>query len=169
MPWYRIYAMHGPGHQSDSEFFRWYDAPLTAGDKSDVFSDVFDHYDDAIGDVELVAKLPQHIHDEKVSAAEASIQYGYKILGVLAKTETKPVIAVRYEIIAATKQGEKPTTGHQARLLAEPTVIGHLKPTRDQAVNSLLNVIRAANQRVVKAKKGATRYSKRSDYAVICR
>jgi hypothetical protein len=177
MPWYRIFADHGPGHQSSTEFYRFYSAPLdTKQKRRDVWEEVFDdgRYDYPIGDVELCEKLPQHIYDEKVSGFHSSIEYATKMLDVMRKTETKPVIAVRLETFWAVSKACNPrtagmVTGFQARLLAEPTVVGPMKPKRDEAVNALLSIFRRENRKVRQAKKGATRYSRRSDYAVISR
>jgi hypothetical protein len=179
MPWYRIYASHGPGHQSSTEFYRYYSAVLdTKQKRKDAWDEAFDdgRYDWPIGDVELCERLPQHIHDEKVTGFESSIRHAYNMLEVLRKTDTKPVIAVRLEVKppikqgdTSFKQGDTSFSGFQARLLAEPTVLGPMKRTRDEAVDALLSVFRRENRKVMKAKKGATRYSRRKDYTVISR
>lgn len=170
MPWYRIFASHGPGHQSSTEFYRWYEQSLdTEEKKKAAWEAEFDngHYFDwPIGDVELCGGLPQNIFEEKVEGFKSKIQYANRMLEVLRTTKVKPVIAVRFEI---KPNGGKPITGHQARLLAEPTVVGPMKPSRDEAVDALLSMFRRENRKIVKAKKGATRHSRRQDYAVIVR
>jgi hypothetical protein len=166
MPWYRIFANHGPGHQSSTEFYCWYEKPLDTKEKrKEAWETAFDdvRYDWPIGDVELVDKLPQHIHDEKIASFQLDIAHAYKMLGVLKDTLTKPVICVRFEVVPG---GEN---GYQARLMDKPDVVGPIKPKRDEAVDALLAVFRRENRKVFKAKKGATRYSRRSDYAVIAR
>jgi hypothetical protein len=179
MPWYRIYADHGPGHQSSTEFYRWYSNPLdTKQKRKDAWEEWFDgscgQYDYPIGDVELVDRLPQHVYDEKVKAAHDAVSHAHSMMDILRKTQTKPVIAVRLETFWAVSKATNPrtagmVTGFQARLLAEPTVVGPLKKKRDEAVDALLSMFRRENRKIMKAKKGATRYSRKSDYAVISR
>lgn len=153
MPWYRIFASFGPGHQSSSEHYRFFEKPLDRAGKKDAWEELFDdgRHDWPIGDVELVDSLPQHIHEGKVESAHASIRSANKMLEILTKTKIKPVIAVRYEV-TLRKPGEKPDTGYQARIL-DGHVLGPMKPTRDKAVNALLRKLKA----------------KKADYAVISR
>ena len=166
MPWYRIFASYGPGHQSSDEHFRWYEKTLDTPAAQEAWREIFEdgHYDWPVGGAELLAKLPQHIHDEKVNDFESSIDHAYKMLRVLRDTPTLPVICVRLEF---TKTNKK--TGYQARLMAEPNVLGPIKNTRDEAVDALLEKFRREGRKVRREKKGAIRYSRRRDYAVIIR
>jgi hypothetical protein len=168
MPWYRIYASHGPGHQSSSEYYRYFAKSLDKAGKKDAWDEIFDdgRHDWPIGDVELCERLPQNVYDEKIAGFQSSIEYANRMLEVMRKTDTKPVIAVRLEF-KPTPTGQQ--TGFQARLLAEPAVLGPIKRTRGEAVNALLAVFRRENRKVRQAKKGATRYSRLRDYAVISR
>jgi len=168
MPWYRIFANHGPGHQSSTEFYCWYEKALdTKESRKDAWEESFERYDDAIGDVELVDRLPHHIREQKIEHCRAIIDHTRKMLSVLGNTLTKPVICVRFEII--THPSNPPVTGYQARLMEEPNVRGPLKPKKDAAVDALLQMFRRENAKIRKVRKGATRYSRRSDYAVIVR
>lgn len=176
MPWYRAFASHGPGHQSSTEFYRFYfDALDTKQKRKDAWDDAFDNgsYDCPCGDVELCEKLPQNVYDEKLAGFRSSIDYAHRMLEVMRNTPTKPVIAVRLETKVAVSKPGNPTrawvTGYQARLFAEPSVSGPLKPKREEAVNALLSMFRRENRKVLQAKKGATRHSRRRDYAVITR
>jgi hypothetical protein len=171
MPWYRIFANHGPGHQSTTEYYHWHDKPLvTKEDRKEAWESVFDdpRYDWPIGDVELCERLPQHILDEKIVGFESSIDRAYKMLTVLRETPTKPVICVRYEINSDAPDSAI-TSGYQARLMNEPSVIGPKRQKKDEAVDALLQMFRRENRKVRKAKSGGIRYSRRSDYAVITR
>lgn len=174
MPWYRIFANHGPGHQSSSEFYSFFEEPLTTKEsRESAWQDAFDRYDDAIGDVELVDKLPHHIREQKIEHCRAIIDHTRKMLSVLGNTLTKPVIAVKLvtEVVGidTVKGVNRFTTGFRARLLSEPKVEGPLRDKRDAAVDALLQMFRRENAKIRKTRKGATRYSRRSDYAVITR
>jgi len=162
MPWYRIYANHGPGHQSSSEHYRFFEKPLDKAGKKEAWHEIYDdgRHDWPIGDVELVDALPQHIHDSKVASTQASIQSANKMLKILSETKTKPVIAVRYEV-TLREPGKKPETGYQARTL-NGSIIGAMKSTRDGAVRSLVAKLHVTEG-------GKTRKARKSDYAVIVR
>jgi hypothetical protein len=171
MPWYRIFASHGPGHQSSDEFYRWYETPLdTKEDKKNAWDVAFESYDNATGDIELCDRLPHHIREEKIEDCRATIEHARRMLTVLGGTLTKPVICVRLEIVPR-KPSEKMDTGrdmgYQARLMAEPNVLGPIKPKKDEAVDALLSVFRRENRKIRRSRRGATRYSRRQDYAVI--
>jgi hypothetical protein len=170
MPWYRIYANHGPGHQSSTEFYRWYEKPLDTKDKrKEAWEEEFAYnYDWPIGDVELCDKLPQHIHDNKIKGFQSDIEHAHRMLDVLRGTPTKPVICVRF-VVKPGLPGKKPTMGFQACLMSEPDVLGPMRPGKDEAVDALLSTFRRENRRVRQEKKGATRHSRRKDYAVIVR
>jgi hypothetical protein len=176
MPWYRIFANHGPGHQSSTEFYRWYEEALaTKQQREDAWEEAFGdgRYDWPIGDVELCDRLPHHIREQKIEGCRNTIEHARKMLNVLGNTLTKPVIAVKLvtEVVGidTVKGGNRVKTGFRARLLSEPTVEGPMRDKRDTAVDALLQRFRRENAKIRKARKGATRYSRRSDYAVIVR
>jgi hypothetical protein len=174
MPWYRIFANHGPGHQSSTEFYRWNDEPLTTKQqREDAWQEAFERYDDAIGDVELCDRLPHHIREQKIEGCRNTIEHARKMLNILGNTLTKPVIAVKLVTepagIDTVKGVNRFNTGFRARLLSEPSVEGPMRDKRDDAVDALLQRFRRENRKIRGARKGATRYSRRSDYAVIVR
>lgn len=165
MPWYRIYANHGPGHQSSTEFYRWFEKPLaTKESRKDAWEGIFDdgRYDWPIGDVERVDRLPQHIYDEKVSGYWNSINHAKRMLTVLTNTKTMPVNAVRFEVVAPKKPGEKPVTGYRARCMPPTPIEGNLRPTRNGAILSLLSKLHVT-------KDGKSRRARKSDYVWITR
>ena len=160
MPWYRIFANHGPGHQSSSEHYRFFAEPLrTKEQKKEAWEEIFASYDYdwPIGDVELVEKLPQHIHDQQVESFKRAVEHGHRMLDILANTKTKPVIAVRMETevigINTVNGGNRVKTAYQARLLADEKVKGKLKPTREKAAAALIRQLKG----------------RKADYAVIIR
>jgi hypothetical protein len=145
MPWYLIYANHGPGHQSRRESYLYFENPLKTRDqKKEIWECEMGTLYDPIGDVKEVAGLPAHMLKGRIAASKEAIAYHTRMLGILASTKTIPVIAVRYEF--------KPIDAFQARLLDNEEVRAEGK-TRDKAVNALLRKIKA----------------KRKDYAVITR
>lgn len=145
MPWYLIYANHGPGHQSRSESYRYFEKPLkTRDEKRAVWEDEMGTLYNPIGKVLLVDGLPAHVLDSKMIGAQQSIEYYKKMLTVLASTRPIPVIAVRYECGTIN--------AFQARLLNNEAVTAVGK-TRDKAVQALLRRLKA----------------KRKDYAVTSR
>ena len=169
MPWYRIFANHGPGHQSSTEVYHFFEKPLNTKERrDDAWEEVFGYgeYDDPSGGVELCDKLPQHIHDSKIKSLQSEIEHAHKMLDVLKSTPTKPVICVRLEAKAGKVAG-KPDVGFRARLMNEPKVLGPTKPKRDEAVDALLSMFRKENRKVLREKKGMTRFTRRKDYAVI--
>lgn len=91
MPWYRFYAMHGPGHQSDTERYEFYEKPLTDEQRESYWHDFFNDFNNPKGGVEKVETIPARVHSDKVDECKRSIRYAEKLLKVLEKTkgETK--------------------------------------------------------------------------------
>ena len=69
MPWYRIYASHGPGHQSNYEDYSYFERPLTTDAKRRVWEGHAQSLDCATGGVELARGLPAHILENKIVGA----------------------------------------------------------------------------------------------------
>ena len=131
MPWYRIYANHGPGHQSSSEVYRWVEKPLSNEQRGEVWDNEMGTLDDPIGKVVEVKSIPEHIFEHKVSAAENAIRFNQRLLEVLKDTPTQPVIAVHFEAKGV----------HVARLLMKPEVSAQ-GATRDKAVAALMTILK---------------------------
>jgi hypothetical protein len=90
MPWYKIFARHGPGHQSNSTFYEWRDRLLDRSGRKALWQDYFANYeyDYPIGQVRLIAKLPEDIHRSKIIGCKANINHSRKLLSVLKRTPT---------------------------------------------------------------------------------
>lgn len=166
MPWYRIFASHGPGHQSSSEHYRWFDKELDEQGRKDAWDEIFanERYDWPIGNVDKVKGLPAHILDGKLSNCRSEIEHAKKMIDVLQNTAIIPVIAVRLEF---DHSSGKPESYYVARFYA-PVAEGTGKgKTRELAAKDLVRQRNAAiRQR--SAAKNAPRLSVKN-YAVIVR
>jgi len=85
MPWYRIHAMCGPGHQSNFETYYHSAKPLTKDEKADLWEDTMRSNDvhNAAGEVDVVRKLPKKVREEKVRKYEFQLQHAKKMLEIL--------------------------------------------------------------------------------------
>jgi|SRR5271157_1412757 len=131
MPWYHIYASHGPGHQSYTDKYRYFEKPLSKEEKKNVFENDMGGYYDPIGKVIEIKALPEHIHELKVIGAMNTITHNQKLLKVLETTPQLPVIAVRFESKGVFR----------ARLLMKEEVSA-TGPTRDKAVKALFKILK---------------------------
>lgn len=57
MPWYKFHADHGPGHQSHTEFYRFYIEPLDNESRKYVWDELFGDRDWPIGGTRLVKNV----------------------------------------------------------------------------------------------------------------
>jgi len=149
MPWYRIFANHGPGHQSSDEKFRYFDHVLTAKQRKEEWEEIFAYnYNYPIGDVELLKGLPEHILTNKIQASKDGIDANKRMLLILAETQSIPVIAYKLDFDAMRVQGMNPTI-YTARRLSDPSVTAR-GATKDKAVASLLRALRKSGKKVSK-------------------
>jgi hypothetical protein len=88
MPWYKIEANHGPGHQSHGVYYEWMEKP-TKQDKIDVFHKYFGHTEWPEGSVRAVSKLPPKIAEQLANAYKTQLDHYKRLLRVLSKTPTK--------------------------------------------------------------------------------
>lgn len=92
MPWYHIYADHGPGHQSHTQFYQWYDEKLSRQEARDQFEAIFADKRWPVGHVTLLQKLPIDVliskRQELVRQLRATKQHTKKMLKIL--DETRP-------------------------------------------------------------------------------
>lgn len=88
MPWYKFYASHGPGHQSETIFYRWYDEVLNKDLRDEFWQDAFRENEWPIGGVRLCAKLPEKVHREEIDRHNRRIKSAQYMLKVLARTKT---------------------------------------------------------------------------------
>lgn len=142
MPWYRVYADHGPGHQSHTESYIYRNKPLTKEERESEWEQlVYDrHLNDAIGKVDLVKRVPEHILAEKIESARSLAKYYKWMLKVYATTESCPTIAVRHER-SEWKDGKLVREFQKARLLNKPEVCAE-GTSRKAAVNALFRILR---------------------------
>jgi hypothetical protein len=93
MPWYKFYADYGPGHQSHSAEYRWYDKPQSPREKKEEFYRIFGDKEWPVGKCILLKGLPTDIAPQKIQNAQDMIEEGYllskkgeKLLSILEKT-----------------------------------------------------------------------------------
>ena len=89
MPWYKFSADHGPGHQSRSESYQFFVEPIeTKADKEYHWEDWVQRnfWDDAVGDVRLVRKLPETVRLEKLASAKTKVKYYQTLVKMLEKS-----------------------------------------------------------------------------------
>ena len=139
MPWYHFQASHGPGHQSSDERYQYFDKSLTKAEEKMWFEEYFADLDWPTGGVEMVESIPEHILASKIASCKNSIKYNRDLLKVLAKTESKSVIAVRLEVKAVPNG--RPETFYSARLLMKPEV-NATGNTRELAVKNLFKILK---------------------------
>jgi hypothetical protein len=161
MPWYRIYASHGPGHQSNYEDYFYFERPLTKAAKQLVWEGHAQPLNWPVGGVERVKGLPAHILESKIVGAEAAIREHTALLEVLKKhTPSIPVIAVRLAPDGVWKAGKRDQKmPFSARLLSDPAIEVY-GATRDKAVNLLVRSLNKWNR---------TKEYRRKNFAVITR
>jgi len=84
MPWYKFYAMHGPGHQGTTEAYRFYEKPLSRGDREEVWENwVYrEGFENAVGrpGVRLIRRLPEKVRQEKIEGFRNEIKHATSML-----------------------------------------------------------------------------------------
>ena len=88
MPWYKLTADHGPGHQSTTKEYFWVSRPLSKGEKEDYFDYYCSDMESPIAEIQMVKKLPEKVKKEQLDTMKTKIEYAKEIIKVLAKTET---------------------------------------------------------------------------------
>jgi hypothetical protein len=104
MPWYKFLADHGPGHQSRTTIFKWYESPLKGEDREEAWHDVFGderRYNDPIGNVRLVKKLSEDVRASKAVDYRRMLDHARLMLARLG--ETDPETARRRELYRILK------------------------------------------------------------------
>ena len=82
MPWYKIEANTGPGHQSHFLDYVWRDKRLTKQEKQELFEDALAH-SDAIGSINAIKQLPAKVRDQKIALYKRRIEIANKMLTML--------------------------------------------------------------------------------------
>jgi hypothetical protein len=88
VPWYKFYATHGPGHQSETVFYRWYDEVLSSDLRNEFWQDEFRDREWPVGYVRRVPRLPRSVWYELVREFEGRLGRAQQILQILAETKT---------------------------------------------------------------------------------
>jgi len=95
MPWYKMHASFGPGHQSSETDYWWRKDILTEEQKENLWEDFVDGspyvMENPVGKCEQVDVLPTDIKAEKIRSFKAAIEASHFMLNVLENTETEPV------------------------------------------------------------------------------
>lgn len=91
MPWYKIEAQCGPGHQSHSVYYHFSRRRLKEPQRKELWSEKFEGRDAACGKVIRVGTLPAGVHREMVESHTRGISYAQGMLEILENTpaETK--------------------------------------------------------------------------------
>lgn len=83
MPWYKVEANTGAGHQSKYLGYVWQDNKLTRGEKEDLFKHELRDRHDAVGTVVAVRRLPAKIRVQKIRLYLRRIEAAKKMLVIL--------------------------------------------------------------------------------------
>lgn len=86
MPWYKLEADHGPGHQSRTVKYVWRDEPMSMTEERDAFEDAFDDLNWPIGEVVKLGRLPKEVHPEMVERYERQGREASRMLKILVDT-----------------------------------------------------------------------------------
>jgi hypothetical protein len=89
MPWYKLRATHGPGHQSTHEEYFYTITKLTKEFKQDEWIERTEHLDYPIGDIKEIKFLPEDIKLQKIERCLAKIKAMNDMLKILENTPSK--------------------------------------------------------------------------------
>lgn len=92
--WFKLYAMHGGGHQGQSEDYFWRVQCPSHGEREDMWHEwVRDNYiRSAKGGVSLVRELPEKVRLEKIEHYKHTIVHAQQMLKVLGVAQLEPFI-----------------------------------------------------------------------------
>lgn len=90
MGWYRFYATHGPGHQSRSERYLYFEEPLSDEEQEERWDALFRHKDWPIGDTEKVDALPEKERERQIRDYRGRLEYVTEMLRVLGALPRQP-------------------------------------------------------------------------------
>jgi hypothetical protein len=83
VPWYKFHADHGPGHQSHTTHYRWYDEKLSEGGEEDEWHSLFDDLSWPIGKSTIVKKIPEDVRKRKIENCKLAIKAAKNMLKIL--------------------------------------------------------------------------------------
>jgi len=143
MSWYRVFASHGPGHQSSSEFFQFAAKKLSAQGQKDLWHELFDgdSYDWLVGGVEHLNGLPEHVLASKKSDCSDSIKHANAMLAELRNTRSIPVIKTSWVFPYSADKSKR----FQAQLYSEsnlPDSVVAFSEDRDKAALKLIRKLK---------------------------
>ena len=83
--WLKLYAMHGGGHQGDSEHYVWRDTRPSANERESMWHDWVSrsYLRNAKGGVKLIRELPEKVRLEKIEDYRRTIQRAREMLRIL--------------------------------------------------------------------------------------
>ena len=87
MPWYRFIAHHGPGHQSTTVLYEWFDSQLSRLRQRAAFDRLFEDKDGPVGIVKMVRSLPKEERERKADGFRGQIAYAERMLRRLKETK----------------------------------------------------------------------------------
>lgn len=95
MFWYKFLANYGPGHQSKSIEYRFFEYSLDDEELRCELEywarDRFPHTSQIYAKADQVDCLPRDIHKREIQKYKSSIQHAKKMLDILEKTPVEPV------------------------------------------------------------------------------
>jgi hypothetical protein len=89
MPWYRMKAQYGPGHQSGDFRYFWSGHRLSHEEKQGVFENAYREHDWPIGCVRMVKALPKRVIERKIQHCEDGIKGAQQMLRILGRTPVR--------------------------------------------------------------------------------
>lgn len=87
MPWYRMEARHGPGHQGRDVEYEWSWEELSEPEQKDAWVDwvTRNFWHESVGGVSPVEVLPQEVREEKIQYYRDLIEDAQEMLSILAQ------------------------------------------------------------------------------------
>lgn len=88
MPWYRVFAHHGSGHQSHTQEYVWDDRKLDPAEHQVLFENICQSLglSNPIGGVQLLRKLPKDVWERKMAGFVRRIKGLREMQAILRKT-----------------------------------------------------------------------------------
>jgi hypothetical protein len=90
MPWYKLQASYGPGHQSGHTTYKFSDTTLTEEERRDILDREFADRDWPIGTVIALKGLPRDIKIKKMDEISLKIECLKKLLNTVIDTKEIP-------------------------------------------------------------------------------
>lgn len=81
--WYKFYALHGPGHQTRTEEYRYYAHSLTRHERDDEWVNIFRHLSCPVGDTRLLKEPPPDALAKEIAKFKSDIRYARAQLKLL--------------------------------------------------------------------------------------